>query len=268
MGMRSFLLALSLSAASLAGHAEPPGPEEAAKWAQGAVAALGANLPPFLNPAPGRDPSLFFVRLNGGDPWSYGVVRAMRLRASPARVRSVLDDTGAYVGLFENLLAVKRSGAANPFTLFTETRIPVPFVANDRTSVLYAVTAEGERARTEFTLEQCNHLLHFGGVSLVTPVGPTETLLWRVIFLSPGFGAARILPPKTFWVENALGGLQTDLALRARAEAPVRPAAEILAESVAAAGGLKAKVGEAFIAPLSWAEFSGKIGFPKKEVSP
>ena len=207
-----FAFFLSLSAQAMT-------PVDASNQVQAVLHTMD-HVPAAFLPESSNLPKIIFVRLDPEDPWSLGIVRVMRVKASGKLFQAVLDDIPAYVGLFKDLNVATRTPASvgGGFVLFTETEIPLPFVANDRTSVRYGTRKSGEYTLSDFSLVESNHLKSFEGAALMAPVGKGEVVYWKVTFIKVDYGAARVLPPKMFWVKNALGGLQADWALKLRAE--------------------------------------------------
>jgi hypothetical protein len=222
-----------------------------------ALRKLGAHLPKSEVPS---DAGIHYVRL-GKDPWELGVVRVIRVRAPFERFASVVENVPGYVGLFTDLLTARSTPLPAPgsFTLYTETRIPVPFVSNDQTTVRYHVEKSGGRRLVSASLVESNHLAVLEGAGLLAPLGADECVYWQVNFLKVGFGAARALPARTFWKENALGGLQADLALRLRAENAELPDGQILAKSRKLAREQDARAKESLEKPLRLEELLARL---------
>ncbi|MGZ3655416.1 MAG: hypothetical protein ACXVCS_07660 [Bdellovibrionota bacterium] len=143
-------LCLSLVAAFLSREAKAETGKEAAARVLAALRET-SRLPPAEIPAATGEAKISFVQLDPTDPWSLGVLRVMRVHVPPKKLIPVVDDVPAYVGLFKDLLAAKRTPpAGKEFVLFTETRIPLPLVANDRTSVRYHCQSALTRRLTSF----------------------------------------------------------------------------------------------------------------------
>ena len=112
---------------------------------------------------------IMFVKLDAEDAWTMGVLRIMRIGATSERMISVLDDVPGYVGLFKDLLEAKKTPlpSNHEFVVYTETRIPLPLVANDRTSVRYRSQLEFGHRVSSFSLVESNHLAGLEGASQI-----------------------------------------------------------------------------------------------------
>jgi hypothetical protein len=141
--------------------------------------------------------------------------------------------------------------SSHDLIIYTQTRIPLPFVANDRTSVRYHNQLNLGRRLSSFTLVESNHLDGLEGASLLLPKDGDSSIYWQLGFVKVGYGAARLLSPKKFWTENAIGNTQADLALRLRAESPTLTPTEILEKSQEAANAEREKIKESFEKPLT-----------------
>jgi len=219
-----------------------------------------SHLPPAEVPASPGEAKISFVQLDPADSWSLGVLRVMRVRVPPHKMISVIDDIPAYVGLFKDLLVAKRTPAAgHEFVLFTETHIPLPLVANDRTSVRYHCQITNARRLTSFELVEGNHLGGLDGASLLLPLKDGESVYLQLSFVHVAYGMARALPVKMFWAENAMGSLQADWALKLRAEQPAHAAEEILEESEGFSRAQFDRIKAAFEKPRKLADFIASL---------
>lgn len=206
-----------------------------------ALRGVGARIPANLKLA--GEPTVSFVHFAGADPWELGVLRVMRVRSSVAKMLAVVENVPGYVGLFKNVTEARGTPVAEEKSqvVYTETKIPIPFVANDRTSVKYRQETKNGRRLTTFSLVTSNHLNALSGASLLIPLNEAECAYWQLSLIKVGYGAARAMPPRMFWAENALGSLQADQAMKLRAENPQLKPEEILSKSEVLA---RAQIGE------------------------
>ena len=89
-------LAIPLCQAAYAEEKTPPPLERLASAALEA-AAQGKSLLPIES---GENVSVSFVK-PGSDPWRFGILQKLRVKTPLARLLKVIDDTKAYVGLFQ-----------------------------------------------------------------------------------------------------------------------------------------------------------------------
>jgi hypothetical protein len=199
--------------------------------------------------------SVSFVKI-GTDPWRMGLLQKVRVNAPFENLVRVIDDTAAYVGLFQDLKESSKRDVAGPddYTLFTETSIPVPFVPNDRTSMRYHVSHGTGFALYRFHLVEGNHLNAYDGVALAAADGERQSVYWELDLLEPSFGMARALPVKKFWVQNAVSSAQSDWAYKLRAENATVKSQAILDDSVKRSEALEVKIGAAYDAAAAFAD--------------
>jgi hypothetical protein len=216
--------------------------------------------PPFAKA--GKEPmSLSFVQLDAANPWRYGILQIMEVNASMERVVAVVDDVNSYSEIFRGItqVEIKEAKSRDDFILFTEVAIPLPFVANDRTNVHYRVERKKDFVKYRYSLVSGNHLEAFEGITVIWPVDAGHSIYWELDFIEPGYGSSRALPATNFWRQNALGNVQSDWAIKLRAEMPkeskenVRKASEEFAEK------FFDQVIAAFSSPLSHADLLAMI---------
>ncbi len=176
--------------------------------------------------------SVSFIKL-GDDPWRMGILQKMRVNAPLDRLVHAIDDTDGYVGIFDDLKKSERRDIKSPddYVLFTETEIPLPFVPNDKTSMHYRIERKTNSVLYRFDLTEGNHLLSYNGVALAASDGAQSSVYWELDLYEPGFGMSRALPVKKFWIQNAESSVQSDWALKEKAEKPNSKPEEILADS-------------------------------------
>jgi hypothetical protein len=198
--------------------------------------------------ADAKGPALSFVKLSPADPWQVGILQVVPVDAPFEKLVATLDDTAGYVGLFQDLKISERRNEKGPddFVLFTETSIPIPFVANDRTSAHYTVTRAKNRVKYRFTLVEGNHLKTFTGLIGLEAREGGKSVYWEFDLIEPSYGAGRILPPKKFWKESALSSAQSDWAIKLRTEQPGLAKEKILEESGKLADSKEDEIAEAY----------------------
>ncbi len=230
-----------------------------------------ARLPDALFlPAAAEDITVTFIHLSD-DPWKYALLQVMRVQAPLKCLQTVVDDVKGYVGIFDNLLTSERREAknANDYVLFTESEIPIPLVANDKTSVHYQVSSGPQWSLYRFSLVAGNHLKQFEGVAGAVALTAQSSLYWEIDALEPAFGISRMLPPKKFWLQNGLANLQSDWALKLKAEGAQSPG-EILAESKKKADAGEAGINKNYEAALTLEALLAqtKPSIPNKAANP
>jgi hypothetical protein len=197
----------------------------------------------------------------GEDPWKKGFLQCLDIEAPLAKVVAIVDDMPAYTSIFKDLLKseIRDRQSSSDFNLFSETHIPVPLIANDRTTIHYHVTRARDWVLYDFELVASNHLKAYAGNQLVTSVGPNLTKYCELDLQEPENGASRMIPAKKFWQENAAGNIQSDWAFKLRAEQASAPSEKILKDSDAFADSLGEKIGTSFTQPTSAAALLAKI---------
>ncbi|MGZ3696134.1 MAG: hypothetical protein ACXWQO_18985 [Bdellovibrionota bacterium] len=197
-----------------------------------------------------------FVKLRNDNEWLCGFAQFVRFKANVKKLTAVMADINSYQAVLKGLIEAKVTKSSGPddFTLYTETDIPVPLVANDKTSVHYHLSHVAKNTLYRYSLESGNHLKEFEGAAAAIALSSSESLYIEVDFLQAGNGASRILPAARFCRENVLGNIQSDLAFKIKAEKPGTASEIILAESEAASEKMNSELVELQKNPLSLAE--------------
>jgi hypothetical protein len=206
-----------------------------------------------------KDFSVSYVKM-GEDPWKMGLLQVVKVSAPLEALLAVIDNVPGYVGLFNDLKVseVREKKSADDYEMFSETSIPFPFVPNDQTTTHYLVTRAKNGAEYRYSLVKGNHLKQFEGVAAAIAIDAKHSLYWEFDWMETEYGASRIVPAKKFWTENGISSLQSDWALKLKAENNSMPSTEALAESDKFAGDQEAQIASAYAAALPFPEFLEK----------
>ena len=167
-----------------------------------------------------------------------GTHQELRIQASLAEVRAVLDDFPHYPELFAGMVkAEPRERTASRMVVHSELEIPIPFVANERNELIYELGAPApDRFFYRYQLRKSSHLTANDGLIALRALGPTETEYQEWDFWDANWGIARAFAKGKIWRDNVAGLVQADLAIKLRAEHPEWKFKRIFDESRSAAG--------------------------------
>jgi hypothetical protein len=215
--------------------------------------------------------SVYFVKLSD-NPWQLAIAQVVEVNAPLEQLVAALEDVPGYVGIFKDLVKAERLNisGADEFSLLTETSIPIPLISNDKTRMRYRVKRGPGKVIYRFSLEEGNNLKQFEGLAGAVARERGRSAYWEIDLLEPGFGAARMLPSGKFWKESASASVQSDWALKLKAEKPSSPAASILEESEKFADAQDKLVAAAYDTALTWDAFLAitRPAAPSKAASP
>ncbi len=168
-----------------------------------------------------------------------GIAQFMRVQAPVSRVAAVLDSYSEYKEIFDDLVTTEvRSQTGNRLLVFSEQRVPVPLMANERDLMAFRVDRpRHDTVLYRYQLVSSNHLKTNDGFILLEPHGPAETAYVEFDFWDAHYGFAKDLGTERIWRDGVEGIVQADLAIKMKAENPGWPNARIRAQSHAAAHG-------------------------------
>ncbi len=171
------------------------------------------------------------------DPLIIGAAQFQTIDASLERVTQVLDQFEDYPRIFDGLKKAevrerKVLASGDLMRLFFEQSVPVPFVPNDVSEMIYEVNKKIKgRTTYRYQLHEGNHLVSSDGLVVLESISPTKTQYFEIDFFNAEWGFAKAMGAKKIWENSLKGLLQSDLAFKLKAEDPKKPLEEVLSES-------------------------------------
>ena len=155
-------------------------------------------------------------------PFYIGVAHRVLIKAPFARAEEVFDHFTNYPKLFKGLLSAKTLEAdGNRLVTFWEEHIPIPFVPNIRSEIIYLISSLGKTKKLyRYGLKSSNRLIHNDGFMLIEALSNDETQLTEIDFFNANWGLLKSLGSNHAWKESITGLMQTDFALKLAAENP------------------------------------------------
>lgn len=170
-------------------------------------------------------------------PFYIGIEQALRIHAPLARVDATIADISGYSRIFDGM---KHSGALavseNRFLTSFEHYIPLPFIPNVKSSILYEVfRPSADRRIYRYQLLESNSLTQDDGFIWLEETtgtqGEKEVLFAQFDFFDASWGIAKALAPRKIWNDSVRGLDQSDIALQLKSENPDWPDEKVLEES-------------------------------------
>lgn len=151
-----------------------------------------------------------------------GALQIQKIAAPIERVASVLEDFASYPALFDDLIKTEvHNKMGNRLILFSELSIPIPFVPNERDEIIYLIDSSREDVRLfRYQLSKSNNLKANDGFILLEHLGKDSTLYSEIDLLDADWGIAKSFGVNHIWKKTLQGLIQSDLAIRLRAEHP------------------------------------------------
>ena len=162
-----------------------------------------------------------------GNDTYLGVAQYQEIHAPIAQVAAVIDDYPHYPDLFDDLIRAEvRSNENGALVLFTEQRIPAPFVPNEENEMMYrieSVQANPSRAASKsylYQLRSSKNLKFNDGLILLTQAGENLTIYSEIDFWDAEWGFIKSFGAKRIWASSLRALAQADLAIKLQAEHP------------------------------------------------
>lgn len=167
-----------------------------------------------------------------GDDFFIAVKQSLIIRSSIEQAENILDDFSGYHKIFEDLIRVDilEKDKNKTLTLW-EQHIPTPFAANDITE-LYYITKKMDKTKVyRYQLKKSTTTKTNDGFIAVENNGEKETIYTEYDFIDGDWGVLRLRGAEKIWKLILLGILQSDFAVKLKAENPEWKDDKILKES-------------------------------------
>lgn len=151
-----------------------------------------------------------------------GVLQFQKIKTGIERVTQILEDYPAYSELFDDLVKAEvKLQSQGKRLIFSEQVISsLPGVRNEKNEIYYEITSSTDASKIfRYRLVSSRNLISDDGFIYLKEVLPNETIYVEFDFLDASWGFAKFLLGSTkIWSENILGLLQSDSAVRIKAE--------------------------------------------------
>ncbi|MBC7693530.1 MAG: hypothetical protein H7222_17320 [Methylotenera sp.] len=158
-----------------------------------------------------------------GNETFIGLIQVQKIHAPLAKVFSTVEKYSEYTELFSDLLRSEvKERQGDRWIVASEQHIAVPFVPNERNEVNFTLSSRTapERKIYRYQLIRSNHQKSNDGILVLEALSPNETLFTEIDFWDANYGIAKSLGVNRIWKDSMQGILQSDLALRIKAENP------------------------------------------------
>ena len=165
-----------------------------------------------------------------------GFVQTQIVDATIEKIRSVLDGYSDYPELFDDLKEAKIiEKKGDFFTVFSEQRIPVPLVPNEKNEMVYTTHPLKEKGLSkdgtwvyEYRFKKSNNLKFNDGMIVLESLPSKLTRYVEYDFYDANWGLAKTFSgTKGIWKNSYEGLTQSDLAVKFKSEKPETPSKEI-----------------------------------------
>lgn len=153
---------------------------------------------------------------------SYIGVKQEQVIAAPlVAVSAILDDFAGYTNWIDGVIASKGQdlGSGN-WLVTTEQEIPIPFVSNIHTKMLYFTAKEARRTVYRYQLHESDSMIAYDGLIVLTKIDDRTTSFTEYDFFDAAWGMAKALGWRAIWKDSLRAIFQSDIALKTKAEHP------------------------------------------------
>lgn len=172
-----------------------------------------------------------------GHPFFIGAVQMMIVKAPMLSLSSFLDHFADYPKYFDGLkkAEVRDSKVENGKAwsrVYFEQSVPVPFVPNDKSEMIYHVDSSNPSRRVyRYQYRTGNNLISDDGIIILDVISTRLTRYVEFDFWDANWGIAKTLGQKKIWSDSLKGLAQSDLSIKIMAENPSMSAEQVLKDS-------------------------------------
>ena len=167
------------------------------------------------------------------DEYYIGAAQFQTIAARVDVVAKVLSEFDRYVEWTEGLVKSKTEKiSANRFLVALEQAIPVPFVSNIHTQLLYEMETGKDRVTFRYQLKKSDSLVAYDGIIILEAAPNNATAFSEYDILNANWGVAKALGIKKIWTDSLKSMYQADLAVKIQAETPNLPLNKVLKSTV------------------------------------
>ncbi len=149
-----------------------------------------------------------------------GLGQFMLIKAPLNNLSDTLESFAKYPNWFQGLkkntaLPQVRKGE---FLVSSEQRVPIPFVENVKTTMIYSIQKLEKKVLFRYQLKSSNTLIHYDGLIELQELASGEVAFVEYDFILADWGLGKWMGADSIWTETLKGIVQTDLAIKLRVE--------------------------------------------------
>lgn len=171
------------------------------------------------------------------DEYYVGAAQFQTIDAPIEAVAKILTSFDRYSDWTDGLVeSYAKKLAGDKFLVSTEQEIPVPFVSNIHTQLIYEVKTAKDRVTLRYQLGKSDSLTAYDGVIVLESTANHGTRFAEYDILNADWGVAKAMGAKKIWSDSLKAMYQGDFALKTQAENPSMPVKEVRKKSIKMAG--------------------------------
>ena len=149
-----------------------------------------------------------------------GLAQFMLIKAPLKRVTEILESFEKYPLWFEGLVKNKAQPqkVLGEYLVESEQVVPIPFFSNIKTSMIYSIQKLEKNVLIRYQLKSSNNLMYYDGFIELQELSSGEVAFVEYDYILADWGMAKLMGPENIWTESLRGIVQTDLAIKLKAE--------------------------------------------------
>ena len=163
-----------------------------------------------------------------------GIIHEITVKSTVENLVKIFENYENYTEIFDSLRKSKvtyREGAEVHIDF--EGAVPFFLAPNSKYSMIYRTLVDHVKETQNykaysFTLDQSKDLKSLDGVSVIRKINAATSLYQEIDFLDAHWGAAKVFAPGAIWKDSLEEIINTDIAMKIRAEEPELPAKDVI----------------------------------------
>ncbi len=157
---------------------------------------------------------------NSKDKIYIGLGQFMLIKAPLKLVTETLESFEKYPMWFQGLMknSARPQIKKGEYLVESEQTVPIPFVNNIKTTMIYSIQKLEKNVLIRYQLKSSNNLLYYDGFIELQELSSGEVAFVEYDYILADWGMAKLLGSDSIWAESLKGIVQTDLAIKLRAE--------------------------------------------------
>ncbi len=165
-----------------------------------------------------------------------GAAQFYKVATTVDKLEKLLLQFADYPKWFDGLVSASATLESEHRSLVSfEQYVPVPFVSNIKYKMIYEVEASGDQHLIRYQFSSGKTMKTYDGFVLLKKDGESHTQVVEYDFIDADWGPAKVMGKSSIWTESITGMVQTDLALKLRAENSDLSDKEVMKQSKASA---------------------------------
>ena len=170
---------------------------------------------------------------NAKDKIYIGLGQFMLIKAPLKLVTETLESFEKYPMWFDGLVKNKAQPQTKKgeYVVESEQVLPIPFVNNIKTTMIYSIQKSEKNVLIRYQLKSSNNLTYYDGFIELQELSLGEVAFVEYDYILAEWGMAKLMGSDSIWTESLKGIVQTDLAIKMRAEKSNLTDQEVLKKS-------------------------------------